>query len=189
LTSSNTKPAPAKQPDEFEFLIMRNFNAPRDRVWRAWTEEASLGKWWGPKDFDIVSAKLDLRPGGTFRYMLRSPDGQDMWGKLIFREIVPQERLVFEPRLAAHHTLDRHPRRCRNPQDHGHRQMGGLRGDREGARGVRGRRGLDAPGLDRNLRSARPPPGQGLVAQRGAYHARKSLPDVRRRLRGGFQGL
>jgi uncharacterized protein YndB with AHSA1/START domain len=110
LTSSNTKPAPAKQPDEFEFLIMRNFNAPRDRVWRAWTEEASLGKWWGPKDFDIVSAKLDLRPGGTFRYMLRSPDGQDMWGKLIFREIVPQERLVFVVAFSdAEGGLTRHP--------------------------------------------------------------------------------
>jgi uncharacterized protein YndB with AHSA1/START domain len=74
---------------------MRNVNAPRERVWRAWTEEESLGQWWGPKGFDIVSVKLDLRPGGTFHYLLRSPDGLEMWGKFIFREILPQERLVF----------------------------------------------------------------------------------------------
>jgi uncharacterized protein YndB with AHSA1/START domain len=45
--------------------------------------------------FEIVSTKVDLRPGGVFHYHLRSPDGQDMWGKFIYREIVPQKRLVF----------------------------------------------------------------------------------------------
>jgi uncharacterized protein YndB with AHSA1/START domain len=79
----------------FEFYISRVFEAGRDRVWRAWTDAERLGKWWGPKDFDIVSVKLDLRPGGMCHYLLRSPDGQDMWGKFVFREIVPQERLVF----------------------------------------------------------------------------------------------
>jgi uncharacterized protein YndB with AHSA1/START domain len=79
----------------FEFYISRVFDAARDRVWRAWTDAERLGKWWGPKDFDIVSVKLDLRPGAMCHYLLRSPDGQDMWGKFVFREIVPQERLVF----------------------------------------------------------------------------------------------
>jgi uncharacterized protein YndB with AHSA1/START domain len=88
-----TKPSLAKQ--QFEFVIKRTFNAPRERVWRAWTDEKSLAKWWGPKGFDIAKVKLDLKPGGTFHYQLRSPDGQDMWGKFVFREIVPQERLVF----------------------------------------------------------------------------------------------
>jgi uncharacterized protein YndB with AHSA1/START domain len=110
VTSTKTKPAPAKQLDQFEFVIMRNFNAPRERVWKAWTDADALGKWWGPKGFDIVSVKLDLRPGGTFHYQLRSPDGLDMWGKFIFREIVPQERLVFVVAFSdAEGGLARHP--------------------------------------------------------------------------------
>jgi uncharacterized protein YndB with AHSA1/START domain len=95
VTSTKTKEAPAKASPQFEFVIKREFNAPLERVWKAWTEAERLGKWWGPAGFDIVSVKLDLRPGGTFLYCLRSPDGQDMWGKFLFREIVPQERLVF----------------------------------------------------------------------------------------------
>lgn len=79
----------------FEFVIRRQFEAPLDRVWRAWTEAERMSKWWGPKDFDIVSLKLDLRPGGACHYLLRSPEGQDVWGKLTYLEIVPQQRLVF----------------------------------------------------------------------------------------------
>jgi uncharacterized protein YndB with AHSA1/START domain len=110
LTSTKTKPATAHQPSEFEFVIMRIFDAPRERVWRAWTEAKSLGKWWGPKGFDIVSVKLDLRPGGTFHYCLKSPEGQEMWGKFIFREIVPEQRLVFVVSFSdAEGGLARHP--------------------------------------------------------------------------------
>lgn len=109
MTSTKTKPDATKAP-AFEFFIRRAFNAPRARVWKAWTEEKSLGQWWGPKDFEVVSAKLDLKPGGIFHYLLRSPEGQEMWGKLIFREIVPQERLVFIVSFSdAEGGLSRHP--------------------------------------------------------------------------------
>lgn len=110
MTGTKINPASANRPSEFAFVIRRNFNAPRERVWKAWTEAESLGQWWGPKGFDIISAKLDLRPGGTFHYCLRSPEGQEMWGKLIFREIVPQERLVFVVCFSdAEGGLTRHP--------------------------------------------------------------------------------
>jgi uncharacterized protein YndB with AHSA1/START domain len=79
----------------FEFVIRRQFDAPLKRVWRAWTEAERMASWWGPKDFEIVSLKLDLRPGGTCHYLLRSPEGQDMWGKLTYREVVPEQKLVF----------------------------------------------------------------------------------------------
>jgi uncharacterized protein YndB with AHSA1/START domain len=85
----------AKPGAGFEFVIRREFDAPLDRVWRAWTEPERMAKWWGPRDFDIVSLKLDLRPGGACHYLLRSPDGQNMWGKLTYREIVPMQKLVF----------------------------------------------------------------------------------------------
>ena len=64
-------------------------------MWQAWTDAKALKKWWGPKGFEVVSTKVDLKPGGMFHYHLRSPNGQDMWGKFVYREIVPEERLVF----------------------------------------------------------------------------------------------
>jgi uncharacterized protein YndB with AHSA1/START domain len=51
-------------------------------------------QWWGPKGFKMKACNLDLRPGGVFHYCLRSPDGQDMWGKFVYREIVAPERLA-----------------------------------------------------------------------------------------------
>lgn len=92
---ATAKPRPVASDRQEEFVISRVFDASRERMWKAWTDAERLAKWWGPKDFDIVSVKLDLRPGGTCHYCLKSPEGQEMWGKFIFREIVPQERLVF----------------------------------------------------------------------------------------------
>ncbi len=85
----------AKPATGFEFNIRRTFNAPLDRVWKAWTEPERMAQWWGPKGFDCRIVKLELRPGGICHYHLTSPQGQELWGKFIFREIVPQERLVF----------------------------------------------------------------------------------------------
>jgi uncharacterized protein YndB with AHSA1/START domain len=80
----------------FEFVIKRTFNAPVERVWNAWTDPHQLLHWWGPKGFTTVSAKVDnLKPGGMFHYCLRSPQGQEMWGRFVYREIVPNERLVY----------------------------------------------------------------------------------------------
>ena len=77
------------------FVISRVFDAPRDRVWQAWTEAERLKQWWGPKGFTVVHCKLDLRPGGHLHYCLRMPDGNEMWGRFVYREIVKPERLVF----------------------------------------------------------------------------------------------
>lgn len=78
-----------------DFVISRVFNAPRELVWRAWTEREQLMQWFGPSGFTMPHAKLDLRPGGVFHYGLRSPNGQEMWGKWTFREIVAPKRLVM----------------------------------------------------------------------------------------------
>jgi uncharacterized protein YndB with AHSA1/START domain len=77
------------------FEISRVFDAPRDRVWKSWTEAERLKQWWGPKGFVVTHCKVDLRPGGTMHYCLRTPDGKEMWGKFAYREIVKPERLVF----------------------------------------------------------------------------------------------
>jgi uncharacterized protein YndB with AHSA1/START domain len=82
-------------PGDKPFVLSRTFDAPRDLVWKAWTEERRLAEWWGPKGFKVKVAKLDLRPGGTFLYAMNAPDGAEMWGKFVFREIVPGQKLDF----------------------------------------------------------------------------------------------
>ena len=79
---------------EKAFVISRMFDAPRDLVWKAYTEADRLKKWWGPKGFTMLQCEIDLRPGGIFHYGMRAPDGSVMWGKWIFREIVVPKRLV-----------------------------------------------------------------------------------------------
>lgn len=88
-----SKPDDANAADEF--VLSRTFDAPRDLVFKAWTEADRLANWWGPKGFTMLSCQLDLRPGGTFLYGMRAPDGGEMWGKWVFREVAPPERLTF----------------------------------------------------------------------------------------------
>jgi uncharacterized protein YndB with AHSA1/START domain len=82
-----------------EFSISRVFDAPRELVWKAYTEADRLAQWWGPKGFTMLVSKLDLRPGGVFHYGMQAPEGSamgsKMWGKFVYREIVAPERLVF----------------------------------------------------------------------------------------------
>ena len=52
-------------------------------------------QWFGPKGFTITTANMDLRPGGTLLFSMRSPDGKEMWGKFVYREIIPPERIVW----------------------------------------------------------------------------------------------
>jgi len=77
------------------FVISRVLEAPRERVWAVWTEVEHLKKWWGPKGFAVTYCKVDLRPGGIMHYCLRMPNGNEMWGKFVYREIARPERLVW----------------------------------------------------------------------------------------------
>lgn len=75
--------------------ITREFDAPRELVFRVWTEAGHLARWWGPAGSTIHVERLDLRPGGIFLYRLTSSEGYEMWGKFVYREIAPPERLVY----------------------------------------------------------------------------------------------
>ena len=77
------------------FALCGIFDAPRETAFKAWTEAERLGKWWGPKGMPIRVARLDPRPGGMFLYAMRRPDGDEMWGRFVYREVVAPERLVF----------------------------------------------------------------------------------------------
>jgi uncharacterized protein YndB with AHSA1/START domain len=77
------------------FVISREFAAPRDMVWKAWTERDQFEQWFGPKGVRISIAKFDLRPAGMIHYSMTMPDGTEIWGKAVYREIVPPEKLVW----------------------------------------------------------------------------------------------
>jgi uncharacterized protein YndB with AHSA1/START domain len=78
-----------------DFVISRTFNAPRERVWQAWTDAAALAAWWGPKGAAIRVIKLDFRPGGVFHYAMAFQPGHDIYGRFVYREIEAPGRLAF----------------------------------------------------------------------------------------------
>ena len=83
------------RPGDRELVIIRVVNAPRERVWKAFTESDRLAHWWGPQGYTMLVRTLDFRPGGAFHYSMRSPEGQIMWGKFVYHDIQAPERLVF----------------------------------------------------------------------------------------------
>jgi len=93
-----------------EFVITRVFDAPRELVFKAWTEPDRIAKWFGPKGVTVKSAKMDLRPGGSLHSCMVTPDGHEMWGKMAYREIAPPEKLVYVNSFSNEKgELTRHP--------------------------------------------------------------------------------
>jgi uncharacterized protein YndB with AHSA1/START domain len=78
-----------------DFVISRVFDAPRELMWKCFTDPERMKQWWGPKGSTVVASKMDLRIGGTYHYGLRTPDGKTMWGKFVYREIAVPQRLVW----------------------------------------------------------------------------------------------
>ena len=79
-----------------KFEISRLFDAPRTRVWDAWTRPEQLAKWLAPKGTTSEVKHFDLKPGGHLHSKLTGPDGSTSWGKNTYHEIVPPSRLVWE---------------------------------------------------------------------------------------------
>jgi uncharacterized protein YndB with AHSA1/START domain len=93
-----------------EFPISRTFNAPRERVWKAFTQPEHMQKWYAPKGFTSRAIRQEFRPGGIYHYCLTSPDGHEMWGKVTYREIVAPERVVYINAFSdAEAGITRHP--------------------------------------------------------------------------------
>jgi len=86
---------PAAPTEKDTFKLTRVFDAPRELVWKAFTEPERLKQWWGPKGFTVKSAEVDLRVGGTFRYCLEAPGGAfTMCGRWVYQELEAPARMV-----------------------------------------------------------------------------------------------
>jgi len=79
-----------------ELAITRLFDAPVALVWEAWTRPEHIAQWWGPNGFTNTIHQMDLRPGGEWDLTMHGPDGMDYKNKSIFKEIIPNKKLVYE---------------------------------------------------------------------------------------------
>ncbi len=96
MPASNARTSAATNPLERELTLTRVFDAPRGVVFEAWTEPEHLKRWWGPRGFTTPACDVDLRIGGTWRIVMRFPDGvNEHTMQAVYREIVPPERLSF----------------------------------------------------------------------------------------------
>lgn len=110
MSAQSTTGTGTSATSEREFVISRTFDAPRELVFQSHADCEHLVHWWGPKGFILFACENDFRPGGAFHYGLRAPNGDEMWGKLTYREIVPPERLVAVVSFSdAGGNLTRHP--------------------------------------------------------------------------------
>lgn len=73
----------------------REFDAPRELVWQAWSDPKHLSQWWGPDGFTTTTSAFDMRPGGVWRFVMHGPDGRDYENRVTFDEVVKPERLAY----------------------------------------------------------------------------------------------
>ena len=83
-----------------ELVINRTFDAPREKVFKAWTDCDRLMRWWGPRGFTAPACHMDFHVGGKYLSSMRSPEGREYWSTGRYREIVAPKRLVMTDSFA-----------------------------------------------------------------------------------------
>ena len=103
--NTNITATPGKQ----EIIMTRVFDAPRELVFKTYTDPKLIPQWWGPKEYTTVVDKMEVKPGGLWRYVQRGADGNEYAFKGVYHESLPPERLIytfeFEP-LPGHVLLE-----------------------------------------------------------------------------------
>ncbi len=74
--------------------VSRKFNAPVERVWKAWTNPELIKQWWGPETYSCPTASLDVRPGGKSLLAMKGPDGQVQYSGGTYLEVIPNKKIV-----------------------------------------------------------------------------------------------
>lgn len=91
--------APHPFDPKLDLVLERDIDVPPDLVWAAWTQPEHLEKWFAPAPWSVAGCEIDLRPGGVFKTVMRSPEGQEFPGVGCYLEVVPYERLVWTDAL------------------------------------------------------------------------------------------
>ena len=95
MSAQDAKISAAMESSDWDLVMTRVFDAPRELVFKAWTETKHVAQWWGPKRFTNPVCEMDVRVGGAIRIHMRAPDGVVYPMTGVFQEIVVPERLVF----------------------------------------------------------------------------------------------
>ncbi|MCY1162762.1 MAG: SRPBCC family protein [Pseudomonadota bacterium] len=90
-----TTPSPAAPASDRELVLTRLIDAPREKIFKAWTTPELLVQWFTPKPWQTVRAEVDVRPGGASLVVMRGPDGTEFPNRGVYLEVVPNKRLVF----------------------------------------------------------------------------------------------
>jgi uncharacterized protein YndB with AHSA1/START domain len=91
---------PSLAPDpRLDLVLERVVDVPPALIWEAWTKPEHLRQWFAPAPWTIVECEIDLRPGGTFRFVMKSPDGEESPNVGCYLEVVPKKRLVWTDAL------------------------------------------------------------------------------------------
>jgi uncharacterized protein YndB with AHSA1/START domain len=104
-----TRKATLTTPADREIRVEREFDAPRDQVFATYTDPELIPQWWGPRDTTTVVDQMDVRPGGSWRFVMRGSDGTESGFRGTYREVTPPERIVqtfeWEP-MAGHVSVE-----------------------------------------------------------------------------------
>lgn len=84
------------RPEERTFHLRRLLKSPVTRVWAAWTQPEALAQWWGPAGFTSTIGHMNVEPNGAWHLTLTGPDGKKYPNRSIFRDVVPEQKIVFE---------------------------------------------------------------------------------------------
>ncbi len=110
MTADSSTALALTTPSDLEVVGTRTFNAPRELVFKAYTDPELIPRWWGPRKYTTVVEKMDLRVGGAWRFVQRDADGAEFAFSGEFREIMPPERISwtfnFEPVGPGHEVVE-----------------------------------------------------------------------------------
>jgi uncharacterized protein YndB with AHSA1/START domain len=108
-TTTTSKAEQGQSEMDRTMAATRILNAPRDLVWKVFTEPDHIKNWWGPNGFTNTIHKMDVRPGGEWNFIMHGPDGTDYVNEMVYDEIVKPERIVLShgpfPKFHAHIEL------------------------------------------------------------------------------------
>jgi len=93
---SNKQTTISKDAANKKIVVVREFDAPVEEVWKAWTESSLLDMWWAPRPWKAKTKSMDFREGGRWLYSMVGPDGQDSWCRVDYKSIVQNKSFTAE---------------------------------------------------------------------------------------------